>query len=123
MPDVRADKRALRQVLVNLLTNAIKFSPTQGVIKVSALSVTGGAAEISVTDKGKGISAPDVSKVFDPFFQAGSTEKSKPQGIGIGLSIVKTLVEKMDGTVLIESIPGKGTTAKVRLPFAGKKTG
>lgn len=112
---VSADRNALRQILVNLLTNAIKYSPEGGQIEV-VIYEQDERAIFAITDHGEGLPDDEVSKLGQPFFQ-GENAKTRA-GTGLGLSIVKLLAEDMLGAVAFESELGKGTTVRVFLPEA-----
>jgi len=114
---VQADPDKLRQVLLNLVTNAIKFTPTGGTVSVFAERADD-RARIDVTDTGIGISAPNLQHVFEPFFQVDQGGTRKYPGVGLGLSIVRDVVLAMNGDVEIESEPGKGTKVSVLIPTA-----
>lgn len=120
LPDVLADKRAVKQVLLNLLSNAIKFSDSGGQVSVSA-RVDGACLAIAVEDDGIGISEADLPRIGDPFFQARSGHDRRHDGTGLGLSIVKGLVGLHGGDVEMKSELGKGTRVTVRLPFDCEK--
>ena len=115
LPKVMADELKLKQVLINLLSNAAKFTPDRGRITIRA-EVRASGIVISVTDTGIGISAEDLPKVFTPFTQLNATVSRKYKGTGLGLPLAKALVELHDGSVTIESTLGEGTTVIVRLP-------
>jgi two-component system, chemotaxis family, CheB/CheR fusion protein len=111
------DGDRLQQVLWNLLSNAIKFTPSGGRIEVTLASVRG-KAQIQVSDTGRGISADLLPYIFDRFRQGDSSTTKAKAGLGLGLSIVRYLVELHGGTVLAESPgDGQGTTLTVRLPL------
>jgi PAS domain S-box-containing protein len=112
---LRADSRALRQVMINLLSNAIKFSPTGGQVQIEA-RVTSAALEIAVHDAGIGISPEELAHVAEPFRQAQGVA-NRFGGTGLGLSISKRLVELHGGQLTIESKLGAGTTVRVALPL------
>jgi two-component system, cell cycle sensor histidine kinase DivJ len=116
LPEIVADKRALKQMLLNLLSNAIKFTERGGSVTVSA---GGDAAELAiwVEDTGVGISADDLPRLGDPFFQACASYDRPYDGTGLGLSIVKGLVGLHGGRMDIESRLGKGTRVTLRLPI------
>jgi len=114
---VYADPDKLRQVLLNLVTNAMKFTPPKGGISISS-ERDRGRVKIDVRDTGIGISSANLSRVFDPFFQVDQGGTRKYPGVGLGLSIVRDVVLAMNGDVEIESEPGKGTTVSVFLPPA-----
>ncbi|HET6558513.1 MAG TPA: two-component regulator propeller domain-containing protein [Prolixibacteraceae bacterium] len=114
------DPEFLTKSLTNLLSNAFKFTPEKGKITVSAL-VTKDAlghheVEIAVTDNGKGISPKDINSIFDRFYQ-GKDQSNVPQGSGIGLHLVKNLIELHHGTIEVQSTPGVQTTFKISLPI------
>jgi two-component system phosphate regulon sensor histidine kinase PhoR len=112
---VRADKERAEQVLVNLIHNAIKFTPPQGRISVSAKS-EGDDVLVSVADTGIGIPADDLPRVFERFYK---TDKARAGGgTGLGLAIVKHLIEAHGGKVWAESVEGKGSTFTFTLPIA-----
>ena len=112
---VLADPDKLRQVLLNLVTNAIKFTDASGSITLAADDEKD-RVRISVADTGIGIPAEQLVRVFDPFFQVHQGATRKYGGVGLGLSIVREVVSAMQGDVSIESVPGKGTTVSVSLP-------
>jgi signal transduction histidine kinase len=114
---VQADPDKLRQVLLNLLTNAIKFTTSKGTVSISA-ERDRERIRIQVSDTGIGISAGNLERVFDPFFQVDQGGTRKYPGVGLGLSIVRDVVLAMNGDVEIESEPGKGTVVSVLLPSA-----
>jgi signal transduction histidine kinase len=114
---VNADADKLRQVILNLVANAMKFTAAGGKITMSARS-DGDRARIDVADSGIGIPARHVKQVFEPFFQVEQGDTRRYPGLGIGLSIVRNAVLAMDGEVGIESVEGKGTTAFILLPVS-----
>ncbi|NMM45794.1 hypothetical protein HH303_14960 [Rhodospirillaceae bacterium KN72] len=110
-----ADYRKLKQAVLNILANAIKYSPTgtdvQIVTKVDHDSIL-----IRVQDQGIGIDLDDVGRVFEPFGRLAATQRDAPDGAGLGLPIAKRLVELHGGAISIDSARGKGTTVDIRLP-------
>ena len=110
----RADAVRLRQVLLNLLTNAVKYNREGGQVLVEAGPAEGGRVRLRVTDTGRGMSEEQLRQAFEPFNRLGQ-ESGGIEGTGIGLAIVKALVERMDGTVHAESTPGQGSRFEVRL--------
>lgn len=114
-PKIRADKRALKQVLLNLLSNSVKFTDRSGRIAVTA-RLTDGVAEIVVTDNGIGIAPEDMEKVLKPFEQVDSALARDHQGTGLGLPLVKAMIEMHGGQLFLDSVIGKGTTVKVVFP-------
>ena len=117
LPDMTGDPRAFKQILLNLVSNAIKFTEHGGMVTVSA-HVEGARLMVRVTDTGVGIAADDLTRVGDPFFQAGKTYQRRHEGTGLGLSIVKSLVALHSGEMTVESKIGEGTTVSVALPLS-----
>ncbi|MEH2535672.1 cell cycle sensor histidine kinase DivJ [Bradyrhizobium sp. AZCC 1588] len=116
LPVMNGDPRAFKQIALNLITNAIKFTERGGSVTVSA-AVEGSRLMLSVTDTGVGIAAEDLARIGDPFFQAGKTYQRKHEGTGLGLSIVKGLVGLHNGEMNVQSRVGEGTTVAVTLPL------
>jgi cell cycle sensor histidine kinase DivJ len=114
--DLNGDPRAFKQIALNLVANAIKFTERGGSVTVSA-EVEGSRLMLRVTDTGVGIAAEDLARIGDPFFQAGKTYQRKHEGTGLGLSIVKSLVGLHNGEMNVESSVGEGTTVAVTLPL------
>jgi signal transduction histidine kinase len=114
-PVVWADPRSLRQVLINLIGNAVKFTPEGGRIAV-AVSVGDEAVQNAVGDSGIGISEERIADLGRPFVQVENVLTRWHHGSGMGLFISKTLVERYGGTLRIENRPGAGTTVSIRLP-------
>ena len=112
-----ADKRAMKQVLINLLTNGVKFTPRGGDVRVSATRDQGGI-ELSVSDSGVGIAPRDLERLGKPFEQVESEQVRSKEGTGLGLALVKAFAAMHGGEAVIESVLGEGTTVRVRLPFA-----
>jgi cell cycle sensor histidine kinase DivJ len=112
--EANADRRALKQIVINLVSNAIKFTPAGGQITVN-LQAYGDILDLSVIDNGIGISAEDVSRLGRPFEQVGDTTRNIG-GTGLGLSLVRAFAELHGGEMIIESRLGEGTTVTVRLP-------
>ena len=115
LPALLGDRRSLKQVLINLLGNAVKFTPEGGRIGVAA-SMAGGSIEIMIRDTGVGIPKDRIADLCQPFKRIENVLSSSPQGSGMGLFITKALVERHRGTLGIESHLGEGTTIRVRLP-------
>jgi cell cycle sensor histidine kinase DivJ len=122
LPEIVADKRALKQMLLNLLSNAIKFTERGGAIAVRA-AVEGAHLSVAVEDNGVGISAADLPRLGDPFFQARDAYNRPYEGTGLGLSIVKGLVTLHGGRMEIESRLGKGTRVVLLLPLDCERGG
>jgi cell cycle sensor histidine kinase DivJ len=117
LPDMTGDPRAFKQIVLNLVANAIKFTERGGNVTVQA-SVEGPRLILRVTDTGVGIATDDLKRIGDPFFQAGKTYQRKHEGTGLGLSIVKGLVGLHNGEMKVQSKLGEGTTVAVALPLA-----
>ncbi|MBV6658543.1 MAG: HAMP domain-containing histidine kinase, partial [Devosiaceae bacterium] len=118
LPELVADQRAVRQILINLLSNASKFTPEGGTITVRARR-DGAVLSIAVIDTGIGLKAEDIKRLGEPFFQADNAYDRSHQGTGLGLSVVRGLCDLHEGSINFTSVEGEGTTATVRLPFAG----
>jgi cell cycle sensor histidine kinase DivJ len=116
LPELVADKRALNQILINLINNAIKFTPRGGTVTVSA-TCEAGKLVLAVEDTGVGIGAEDLNRLGEAFFQARSSYDRRHDGTGLGLSIVKGLVDLHGGNTEISSRLGEGTRVTVRLPL------
>jgi PAS domain S-box-containing protein len=110
-----ADERAIRQVAINLLANAVKFTPKGGEVTVT-VSATDSIAEFSVIDTGIGIAKEHIPTVFELFRQVDSSIRRRHEGTGLGLAITKRLVELHGGTIALESEPAVGTKVRVALP-------
>ncbi len=111
-----ADPRLFRQIVLNLLSNAVKFTPRGGSVTVSAQEDPQGVPRIAVSDTGIGIAAADIEKVLKPFVRLESAFNANVEGSGLGLPLVKSLVELHGGSLEIESRPAAGTTVGVRFP-------
>ena len=117
LPVMTGDPRAFKQIALNLVSNAIKFTERSGKVTVSA-GVEGSRLVLRVTDTGVGIAADDLKRIGDPFFQAGKTYQRRHEGTGLGLSIVKSLVGLHAGELTVQSKVDEGTTVTVALPLA-----
>lgn len=113
---VQLDPERISEVINNLLTNAINYSPEGGVVTVKARCLNH-LLEIMVSDTGVGIPASEIPKIFDKFYRVKEPKTRKVMGTGLGLSIVKGIIEAHNGTIKVESTPGKGTTFRVLLPL------
>ena len=112
---VISDPRRVRQILLNLLSNAIKFGLGKP-IRVRSLALDDGGHEIQVIDEGVGIAAEDRERIFDEFVQLGKGAPQHQEGTGLGLPISKRLAELLQGELIVESEPGKGSNFRLRLP-------
>lgn len=116
LPQIWADQRALRQICLNLLSNALKFTPRGGRITLTAAMTEDGGQMFSVRDTGPGIPADEIPKVLQAFGQGSLAHETAEGGTGLGLSIVKNLIELHGGTLLLKSELRKGTEAIVTFP-------
>ncbi len=116
MPPLLADERALKQVLINALSNSIKFTPAGGRIRLRARRDRTGRLHITIADTGIGIRREDVQKALAPFGQVDNHMTRRHQGTGLGLSIAKALVERHGGRLKLRSRPGRGTVITATLP-------
>ncbi|MDH4277299.1 MAG: HAMP domain-containing histidine kinase, partial [Acidimicrobiia bacterium] len=112
IPVVRGDEQSLNRVVTNLVSNALRFAPAHTAVEVGVTSGDDGFVELSVADHGPGLSAEDAKQVFTRFWRG----RNAGTGSGLGLSIVKQVVERHGGTVAVTSTPGEGATFVVRLP-------
>jgi cell cycle sensor histidine kinase DivJ len=117
LPVMTGDPRAFKQIVLNLVSNAIKFTERGGKVTVSA-AVEGPWLVLRVSDTGVGIAADDLKRVGDPFFQAGKAYQRRHEGTGLGLSIVKSLVGLHAGEITVQSRIDEGTSVTVALPLA-----
>ncbi|AWK89313.1 sensor histidine kinase (plasmid) [Azospirillum thermophilum] len=115
LPPLFADERALRQILLNLLSNAVKFTPPGGRTEVAA-AVTRAGMRLRVSDTGIGIAESDLDRVMEPFHQVDNSHTRRYPGTGLGLPLVRALVDLMGGAFTLTSRVGKGTTATILFP-------
>jgi two-component system, cell cycle sensor histidine kinase DivJ len=111
-----ADRRAVQQILINLLSNAVKFTPQGGRVTLTAAR-DARRVTLTVADTGIGISADDLARIGRPFVQVLNDYTRQYEGTGLGLSLVKGLIELQDGSMTIDSAPGEGTLVTVTLPI------
>jgi signal transduction histidine kinase/ActR/RegA family two-component response regulator len=116
---VMADSTRLRQILLNLASNAVKYNRSQGRVRIEAEGDPGdGFAQVSVTDTGPGLTREEISRVFRPFERLVRPDGLPTEGLGLGLSIAQGLAQAMGGSIVVDSVPGRGTTFTVHLPAA-----
>lgn len=113
---LEGDVTRLKQVIINLLTNAVKFSPQGGIVNVEMQRGSGGQFVLAIKDAGIGISTDDMEKIFDPFVQADAGMTRRFGGVGLGLPIARRIAQLHDGDVTLSSTEGAGTTALLVLP-------
>ncbi len=117
LPNLQGDQRLIRQVLINLVTNAVKFSKAGDTVDIASYMLDDGRLQIKVTDEGMGIPKNKIEQAMEPFGQVNDrAENAMYQGTGLGLPLAKAMVDLHDGTLSLESEPGRGTTVFVNLP-------
>lgn len=116
MPRLYADKRSLKQMMLNLLSNAVKFTPKDGDVCISAQLEDDGGVAIVVSDSGIGIAEADMHKVLAPFGQVDSALAREHEGTGLGIPLVKAMIELHGGTLSFDTKPGAGCVATLRFP-------
>jgi signal transduction histidine kinase len=116
LPEIRADQARMMQVLDNLISNALRHTPSEGKITLSA-QVSGDKLEICVQDTGEGIPAEDLPFVFSRFHRVDKSRHTETGETGLGLAIVKALVETHGGSILAQSVVGQGTTIQLKFPI------
>jgi signal transduction histidine kinase len=116
LPGLLTDRGKLTQIVINLLANAVKFSPDGGRIALRARRA-GESVEIAVADEGVGIPEDELQRIFEPFHQVDGSAERQVGGAGLGLAIVRRLADVMGGEVGVTSAPGKGSTFRVLLPL------
>lgn len=121
LPMLRVDPDRVTQILSNVIGNAIKFTPAGGAVALRA-RVVDHSVEIAVADNGEGISAAQLPRVFDRFFQASLTSRAPRHGAGLGLPIARGIVEAHGGRIWVESSPGAGTTVFFTLPLQAEES-
>ncbi len=118
--EICADRRALQQILINLLSNAVKFTPEAGEVMIGVRQ-RGDRMEMWVSDNGIGIAGPDLERIGKPFVRIVNDQNRHCEGTGLGLALVKGLVETQRGSMAIESAPGLGTTVTIGLPLGAEE--
>jgi signal transduction histidine kinase len=118
---VWADRDKVNQILMNLIGNAIKFTPEQGTITISASTNGNGSIQVSVSDTGPGIPLEEQEKIFAKFYQISKVGETKPRGTGLGLAICKALVELHGGRIWVESEISRGSNFHFTLPISASE--
>ena len=121
LPPIAVDGVQLQQVLVNLLDNAIKFSPPDSTLPLTA-ALAGDSLEVRVSNTGEGVPPNELDRIFDRFYRVQSGRLSGPPGTGLGLAICKGIVEAHGGSIVAQSVPGKETTILFRIPLTSWPT-
>ncbi|HYC14066.1 MAG TPA: ATP-binding protein, partial [Stellaceae bacterium] len=116
LPYITADERGVKQMLLNLLSNAVKFTPESGRVAVTAELRDDGSLAVAVRDSGIGIAPENIARALAPFSQVDSSFSRRYEGTGLGLPLVKSLIELHGGRLELESTVGKGTVATVVFP-------
>ena len=116
LPALMGDERRIKQIMINLLSNAVKFTPSDGEVCLHAGMDGSGGMILSIKDNGIGIAAEDIPKVLSPFGQVDSSLSREYEGTGLGLHLVRTLIELHGGRLVIESDLGLGTTVSCFFP-------
>jgi len=122
LPEVRGRLETVEQLLENLVSNAIKYTPAEGSVEVR-FARANGTVRIEVSDTGIGIPAADRPRLFTEFFRAENAKAMDEIGTGLGLAIVKEIVDQLGGRIFLESEEGVGTIFVVHLPIAAAPTG
>ncbi|CAA9327782.1 MAG: hypothetical protein AVDCRST_MAG93-6048 [uncultured Chloroflexia bacterium] len=118
LPPLIADRQRLSQVLLNLVRNAITYTPTGGIVSMALHRADGEHLVLTVADTGSGISPADLQRIFERFYRADESRARSSGGFGLGLAIARDLVEAMGGTITAESTLGEGSCFHVVLPIA-----
>ena len=115
-PTVMGDMRAIKQIVLNLLTNAVKFTPKNGNVSISSIVNSDGSVVVCVVDTGIGIHESDIPTILEPFGQVSTTDTRAQDGSGLGLPLAKRLSELHGATFILESKVGFGTKIAVQFP-------
>ena len=116
LPPMVGDRERIEQVVVNILSNAVKYTPSGGRIRLTAQRAGANHVRVTVEDNGVGIPADDVPRLFERFYRVDKARSRAAGGAGLGLSIVHDMVERSYGTITVQARPGGGTIFTVRFP-------
>jgi PAS domain S-box-containing protein len=116
LPQIMADERRIRQVMINLLANAVKFTPHGGLVSISASLTPGRGLALTVADSGIGMTEDEIAQAVEPFVQVNSSIARRHEGTGLGLPMVMAIMEMHGGSVVIRSLPNEGTRVTVLFP-------
>ena len=119
--EIYADEQKIRQLILILVDNAVKYTPEQGHVSVCILPEEKGTVTLSVTDSGIGIAPEDQERIFDRFYRVDKARSRRMGGNGLGLAIAREIIAVHDGDISVESALGQGTTFRVRLKTRMKK--
>jgi two-component system sensor histidine kinase VicK len=119
LPRINGDKARIEQVLLNILSNAVKYTPDGGKIEITG-GTTGNKVWIKIKDNGIGIPEEDLSRIFDRFYRVDKARSRESGGTGLGLSIAREIVIRHGGDIMIESAAGGGTTVTIVWPIEGR---
>src|SRR4029077_21024133 len=115
LPSVLGDREALRSALQNIVGNAVKYSPSGATVEIGA-EASAGIVRIRVSDRGLGIDADDLPHIFKAFYRGRRARDAQVRGSGVGLSVVRHVIDAHQGKIHVDSRPGEGTTVTVELP-------
>ena len=116
LPQLRADPTRLKQILLNLVSNAIKFTEPSGEVVLSVRRVEDGSITFAVRDTGLGMTAQEIATALEPFGQVDGSHTRRHEGTGLGLPLAQRLAELHGGSLVVSSVKGRGTTVTVTLP-------
>jgi two-component sensor histidine kinase/uncharacterized protein YigA (DUF484 family) len=120
LPSIQADEKLVDELFVNLIGNAIKYTPPEGMVRVKLDLTEGNRLRFEVSDSGIGIAGEDIPRLFTEFFRAASARAFAEEGTGLGLVVVKEIVDHLKGSVTVKSAPGAGTSFTCRLPVVDR---
>jgi signal transduction histidine kinase len=115
LPNILADEQLLDELFTNLISNAVKYTPTRGKVGVKLCRENGDRVRFQVSDTGIGIRADDIPRLFTEFFRSTNAKQFVEEGTGLGLVVVKEILDRLKGTISVKSTPGEGSTFTCRL--------